>query len=238
VEPGGDAIVGLFNTTTSTTASPVTITATVSAMNAALPAGQSIASDPYGYEVQDIWGSLSQVVGGLETYTISSAGTISAMVPNSGVAFYKITPLTQACITTTKNGPLTVSAGQALCVEAGGVITGPVTVKPGGALWVTGGTITGPLSATKAVALTVCGSTVSGPLTVTGTTGPVVIGSSTIPACMGNHISGPAQVTNSTDGVSFVGNTVSGPITVTGNGGPFTYSGNANTGPVTVETNT
>jgi Alpha galactosidase C-terminal beta sandwich domain/Alpha galactosidase A len=85
VEPGGDAVVGLFNTTTKLSSSPVTITTTASAIG--LPA------DPDGYEVQDLWGGQSVVVGGQTTFDISSAGTISATVPAEGVALYRVTPL-------------------------------------------------------------------------------------------------------------------------------------------------
>jgi len=85
VEPCGDAIVGLFNTTTKLSSSPVTITTTAAAIG--LPA------DPDGYLVQDLWGGQSVVVGGQTRFDISSAGTISATVPAEGVALYRVTPL-------------------------------------------------------------------------------------------------------------------------------------------------
>jgi hypothetical protein len=85
VEPGGDAIVGLFNTTTKLTSSPVAISTTASAIG--LP------PDANGYQVQDLWGSRSVVVGGQSTFDISSAGNISVTVPAEGVALYKVTPL-------------------------------------------------------------------------------------------------------------------------------------------------
>jgi hypothetical protein len=84
-EPCGDGIVGLFNTTTTTSSSPVTISTTAKAIG--LPA------DPNGYQVQDLWGSQSTVVGGQTTFDISSAGKISAVVPAEGVALYRVTPL-------------------------------------------------------------------------------------------------------------------------------------------------
>jgi len=43
--------------------------------------------------VQDLWGSQSTVVGGQTTFDVSSAGTISAVVPPGGVALYRVTPL-------------------------------------------------------------------------------------------------------------------------------------------------
>lgn len=85
VEPGGDAVVGLFNTTTKLSSSPVAISTTAAAIG--LPA------DANGYEVQDLWGSQSVVVGGQTTFDISSAGKISATVPAEGVALYRVIPL-------------------------------------------------------------------------------------------------------------------------------------------------
>jgi hypothetical protein len=85
VESCGDAIVGLFNTTTTVSSSPVTISTTAAKIG--LPA------DPNGYQVQDLWGSQSTVVGGQTTFDISSAGKISATVPPEGVALYRVTPL-------------------------------------------------------------------------------------------------------------------------------------------------
>ncbi|MCW2894723.1 MAG: glycoside hydrolase clan [Actinomycetia bacterium] len=85
VEHSGDAIVGLFNTTTKLSSSPVTISTTAAAIG--LPA------DASGYEVQDLWGSQSVVVGHQTTFDISSAGKISVKVPAEGVALYRVTPL-------------------------------------------------------------------------------------------------------------------------------------------------
>ena len=85
VEPSGDAVVGLFNTTTKLTSSPVAVSTTAAALG--LPA------DADGYEAQDLWGSNSVAVGGQSTFDISSAGDISATVPAEGVALYRVTPL-------------------------------------------------------------------------------------------------------------------------------------------------
>ncbi|HEV3380656.1 MAG TPA: glycoside hydrolase family 27 protein [Trebonia sp.] len=85
VEHSGDAVVGLFNTTTKLSSEPVTISTTAAAIG--LPA------DPHGYEVQNLWGSQSTVAGGRTTFDISSAGKISAKVPAEGVALYRVTPL-------------------------------------------------------------------------------------------------------------------------------------------------
>jgi hypothetical protein len=85
VERGGDAIVGLFNTTTKLSSSPAAIATTAAAIG--LPA------DAKGYEVQDLWGSESVAVGGHQASHISSAGKISATVPAEGVALYRVTPV-------------------------------------------------------------------------------------------------------------------------------------------------
>ena len=85
VEPRGDAIVGLFNTTTKLSSSPAALATTAAAIG--LPA------DPNGYKVQDLWGGQSVVVGGQATFDIPSAGKISATVPAEGVALYRVTPL-------------------------------------------------------------------------------------------------------------------------------------------------
>ena len=85
VERGGDAIVGLFNTTTALSSAPVTISTTAAAIG--LP------PDPDGYLVQDLWGQQSVVPGGARVFQISSAGVIQAAVPAEGVALYQVIPL-------------------------------------------------------------------------------------------------------------------------------------------------
>ena len=85
VEPAGDAVVGLFNTTTKLSSGPVAISTTAAALG--LPA------DPDGYEVQNLWGGESVAVGGETTFHVSSAGVISATVPAEGVALFRVTPL-------------------------------------------------------------------------------------------------------------------------------------------------
>ncbi len=77
VEPRGDGIVGLFDTSTNLHAANETISTTASAMG--LP------SDSFGYLVENLWTG--------QVWTISHAGTISASVPSEGVALYRVTPL-------------------------------------------------------------------------------------------------------------------------------------------------
>jgi hypothetical protein len=84
VERSGDAIVGLFNTTTRLRSHAVVITTTAAAIG--LP------PDPHGYLVQNLWGRMS-VVGGRTVYRISSAGKIRVTVPGEGVALFRVIPL-------------------------------------------------------------------------------------------------------------------------------------------------
>jgi hypothetical protein len=84
VEKHRAGVVGLFNTTTTLSTAPVTISTTASAIG--LPA------DPHGYLVVDLWGGQS-VVHGHSVYRVSSAGVISAKVPAEGVALFRVIPL-------------------------------------------------------------------------------------------------------------------------------------------------
>jgi hypothetical protein len=85
VERYGDAVVGLFNTTTSLSSRPVTISTTAAAIG--LP------PDPHGYLVLDLWGRQSVAAGGGRIFRISAAGVIHAKVPAEGVALYRVIPL-------------------------------------------------------------------------------------------------------------------------------------------------
>jgi hypothetical protein len=140
------------------------------------------------------------------------------------------------CISTRMGGGLVVRSGQAACIQAGGLVTGSVTVQPGGSLWVNGGGITGGLTVTGASALSMCGASISGGLTVTGSPGPVIVGASSCPL---NAISGSVVIENNTGGVTYVRNSVqSGSLTIEHNRGGFVYANNTTTGTVTIKDNT
>ncbi|MCX5010268.1 Ig-like domain-containing protein [Streptomyces sp. NBC_00555] len=152
----------------------------------------------------------------------------------------------EPCLTTARQGALTVSAGQALCIASGGSQTGPVTVRPGGSLAVSDARISGPVSAEGALALTVCRSSLTGPVGVKGSTGYVLIGSDhDSTACPGNTINGPLTLEGNTGGLQASANTVTGPVRIDGNSadGPLSgepvpaFRANRVTGPLRCEAN-
>ncbi|MGC9961348.1 MAG: hypothetical protein ABSE47_05530, partial [Acidimicrobiales bacterium] len=141
---------------------------------------------------------------------------------------------TQACLTTTDNGSLAVSKGQAICIGPGGRVTGSVSVASGGALWVSAGTIGGSLGSTGALGITVCGTKVTGSVTVAGSSGPVILGGS---GCAADTLGGSVNVTGSTAGVLFDSSTVTGSLTISNNSAGVTVSGNDVTGSAAVSSN-
>ncbi len=170
-------------------------------------------------------------------------------------AFEKV--VERSCLTAPRSGPLTVTAGQSVCLGAGAIIAGPITVQSGGSLEIEGGaivagpitvqsggsleieggaTVTGPITSTGATAFRLCGSSVTGPLTVTGTTGLVLIGgdADTGP-CAGNQLTGPTTLTGNTGGVEFNANRVTGALTISGNTGTVHVTDNTITGPSTIQ---
>ncbi|MER5729847.1 Ig-like domain-containing protein [Streptomyces sp. NPDC002138] len=124
------------------------------------------------------------------------------------------------CTTTASRGPLTVAAGQSLCIGPGGSQTGPVTVRPGGALAVSDGRIAGPLSADGALAVSVCGSRLTGPVGVRATSGSVLIGAGPDAGavdCAGNTLTGPVSVVGNTGGVELSADRITGPLSCEAN---------------------
>ncbi|MFE6844866.1 Ig-like domain-containing protein [Streptomyces sp. NPDC057686] len=150
---------------------------------------------------------------GAHELTVTYSGD-PAFVPTATAGATNVTVgFSGPCITTAHHGPLTVAAGESLCIAPGGSQTGPVTVRSGGALAVTDAEITGPVSADGALAVAFCGSKLTGPVTVGRTTGSVLIGSDdTAAGCAGNTIRGPVSLNGNTGGVEFSANTVVGPL--------------------------
>ena len=165
------------------------------------------------------------------------------LVPNpvTGVVnvnqFYiaRIEKIPPPCSTSGSTGPMTVGATQAVCLGAGARQTGPLTVQPGGTLYLDGANVTGPITVSNGASVHVCGSRITGPLTVTGATGIVVVGGDAATgACAGNFVVGPVTLTGNNAGVEFNGNTVIGSVRITGNTGALPPP---DTGPVHAEGN-
>jgi hypothetical protein len=136
------------------------------------------------------------------------------------------------CLSGLRSGPLHVAAGEAVCLGAGSLQSGPVTVAPGGSLDVEDGQVIGPVTVTGAGGVRVCGATITGPLTVTDGVGPVVVGGA---GCASNIVIGPVRVEHNGGGVEVSGNTTVGPLRVVGNSAPVHATGNAVTGPVVIQ---
>ena len=141
----------------------------------------------------------------------------------------------QACLSTTLSGSLTVNSGTAYCILAGGKVTGSVTVKSGGSLWIDGGTVSGTLTSTGATGLSLCNTSVVGGVSISGSTGPVTLGLSS--GCAADKLSSTLTLTNNTAGVTVVGDTVTGGLNATGNSGGFVFTNNKEGGSATVSSN-
>ncbi|WP_261560698.1 Ig-like domain-containing protein, partial [Frankia tisae] len=165
--------------------------------------------------------SISGLQPGTHAITASYGGD-PAFAPGTTAGSTEVTVgFSQPCVTTTRTGPLTVSAGQSLCVGPGGRQVGPVTVRSGGALALTGATVTGPVTAEGALALTACQSTITGPVTVHATGGYVLLGADAadVTPCAGNTLRGPLTVDANTGGLEASTNTITGPVRIVGNSG-------------------
>jgi hypothetical protein len=150
------------------------------------------------------------------------------------------------CISGHRAGPLTVAAGQSVCVSPGATISGPVSVGTDGELYADDASFDGPLRSDGASTIALCGDTVSGPVTIAHTTGPILIGEPATGDCAGNTIAGPVRLEDNgcatcgggadSGAIDFSGNTVGGPLRVTGNVGTFIlgyFAPNTVSGPVT-----
>ncbi len=139
----------------------------------------------------------------------------------------------QACITTTHSGSLTVANGQAICVSTGGKVTGSVSVATGGALYLSGGSITGSLSSSGALAITICGTTVTGSVSVSATSGPLTLGG---PSCGGDTVAS-MSLTNDMGTTSLVNGKTTGSLSVSGNAGAVTITGTSIAGSMSASSN-
>ncbi|MGW2675857.1 Ig-like domain-containing protein [Streptomyces sp. NPDC001436] len=114
------------------------------------------------------------------------------------------------CLTAPHAGPLTVAAGESICLGAGAQQSGPVRIEPGGALAASGASFTGRFSADRALAVSLCGVHVDGPLTVRETVGPVIV-------CDGSTVTGAVTLESNAGGTTVSGTTITGPLRCEGN---------------------
>jgi hypothetical protein len=192
--------------------SPASACATPVALGPAVALG---AGGQASLTTSDLPGGSYPVLAG---FTPSDATNYSA---SSSASITQVVTFSKACITTTVPG-FTVAAGQSVCVEAPGRVTGQVEVASGGALSVTGGVLNSTLSASGAAALRLCGATVGGSVSVSGTTGFVLAGDGGDdgqPACAGNTLKSGVSLSGNSGGFEAGGNKIAGPVSVTGNTG-------------------
>jgi Bacterial Ig-like domain (group 3)/Glycine rich protein len=225
----GTSISLVADTSTPLFGHPVTLTATVNSANptAGTPGG-TVTFAEGGTPLATV-----PLSGGKASFTTAKfqPGTHPITATYSGDPSFSPSPtagptevtvgFSQPCITSTRNGPLSVASGQSLCVGPSGKQQGPVTVQPGGALAVTGGGVTGPLSSTGALAISLCQSTFTGPVSVQGTSGYALLGwnAPALGTCAGNTIQGPVTLNSNTGGLEASANTITGPVRVTSNSG-------------------
>ncbi|MEA2901675.1 MAG: hypothetical protein QOH36_1562 [Actinomycetota bacterium] len=121
-------------------------------------------------------------------------------------------------------GPLTVNAGQSLCVTNARV-AGGIAVNAGGAVRVVNSSLSQGIVATGPVAFSVCGSQISGPpsipgkgVMVTGATGTPRVGDPSS-GCGLNRVAGDVTLNGNTVGLVLGSNIVSGNVTVNNNSG-------------------
>jgi hypothetical protein len=198
-------------------------------LNATAPiAGTFAYTPPSGTVLQPGNGQTLSVVFSPTNTTDYNSATKSVLI-NVGFS--------QACLTTSLSGSVTVKSNQAYCIQTGGKLSGSITVQSGGALYINGGSVSGAITASGAKALTICAASVSGSLTVSSATGPVMVGAAT--GCAKNSLSGSVTLTSNTKGVTLVGNSISGSVTATSNsGGATVVSGNTVSQSMTVNGNT
>src|SRR5262249_12361387 len=124
------------------------------------------------------------------------------------------------CLAGTRNGPLEIAAGEALCTEPGARLNGSVTVDPGGALDLDGATVSGSVRASGVTVVRICGSTLSGSLSVSTSTSLVLVGGDAATGpCACNANSGGASLTDNHGGVEFNADVVKGSLAISGTSG-------------------
>jgi hypothetical protein len=154
------------------------------------------------------------------TYTVTCTqgtltgptGTTFTFAPGTLTVTYS-----QACLAGKITGPVVVASNQEICLGPTAVVSGGVTVNPGGSLDVEGATVKGPISETQAGSTRICGATITGAVTVNQASGAVWIGDGS--DCAGNAINGAVVVYAAQGGVLVMGNYIVGQLTMDANAG-------------------
>jgi CSLREA domain-containing protein len=181
--------------------------------------------DPSGYSTQP------------GPHTLTATATDNAGRKTTASLTYTV-GFTQACLSTTLSGSLTIKSGTAYCIQTGGKVTGSVTVLSGGSLYVNGGTLSGALTSTGATALTLCGASVGGSVGISSSSGLVQLGAPSGSGCSANKFSGSLTLNGNNAGVTAVGNTIGGTVSASNNKGGVLFSGNKDSAAVTISGNT
>lgn len=169
------------------------------------------------------------------------AGLLLAVMAGGAMAVLTVAPMVLAdefapppCTQTVTGdvaGPLTVDAGETLCITNARVV-GPVQVDSGEALVVTNSRVTGGIVTDEAAYVSVCGSQIAGDpdlpetgLMILDSAGPVRIGD---PAsgCAGNSVAGPVSLVQNLAGITFGANRVSRFVAVEQNVGTTVIKAN------------
>jgi hypothetical protein len=153
--------------------------------------------------------------------------------PTGAAELYTPAAVSLSVCTTTitgSTGPVVAPAGQVTCVT-NAVVSGSVTVQPGGALVMSGTRVFAGVVSNGAAGVRICGSQITAPrgsglpgLSVTGSSGPVVVGDGTA-ACPRNDLASGA-VFDANRSVEVDGNRVSGGVSVTWTAGASVVAAN------------
>ena len=89
------------------------------------------------------------------------ANPVTGVVNVNQFYIARIEKIPPPCSTSGSTGPMTVAPTAAVCLGAGARQTGPLTVQPGGTLYLDGATVTGPITASSPASVHVCGSRIT-----------------------------------------------------------------------------
>jgi hypothetical protein len=146
--------------------------------------------------------------------SVTQQGTTITVIVLSSHASSWALAVQMFTLTGKHGGSFTISVPTYL---SGVTITGPVTVKSGGALIVSHSKVNGPVTAVGAQGVRICASTINGSLKISGTTGFVIIGDAgddPLYGCGHNVLSGPVSLNGNLGGLELGGNTISGSVSV------------------------